>query len=115
MEPELIAVIACALMGAVGALIALSVLRAPVRDLMTRTIGLDSASKFYVRVLILGLLYIAVAAAAGASSDMVKDPAFMDYVWRIAQNLDTVLGWTAGFIGLYMVMITFIVASQRRP
>jgi hypothetical protein len=113
MDPDLIADIVLAAIAVVGALTAFFVLREPLRDLMTQTVGIDAATKFYARVLILGLVYIAMAVVFGSGS-MAKNPTFMSYVWHIGGELDDLLGWLIGFVALYTVLVTILLAAYRR-
>lgn len=112
--PSWIAIVALVVFGIAAAVIAFMVMRGPVRDLITRTIGLDPATKFYERVLILGLVYIALATAFGASFEQRQKQAFMTTVWDVVNNLDSLLYWLVGFIALYLVLITIIVAAYGR-
>jgi hypothetical protein len=99
----------------VSASVAFWVLRGPVRGLITRTVGLEPATQFYERMLFLGLLYIAIAVVFGAGdSDLGKDPTFMGVVFRMTAELDMMLGYLVGFLALFMIMITIIIAAHRR-
>jgi hypothetical protein len=113
MNPELIATIVLAVLSVLAAWVVFAVLRAPLRDLMSRTVGLDSATKFYERLLILGLLYVAIATVSGSAFNLGKDPKFMTYVWRVGLELNEALAWITGFLALYVVLITIILASHR--
>jgi hypothetical protein len=114
MESGLIVFIALTVVGAVAVWISFSVIRLPLRDLMSRVVGIESATRFYERILILGLLYLGLATVFNAGGDVSKNPNVMTYVWKIAGQLDNVLGWMIGFLALYLVLITIIIASYRR-
>jgi len=112
--PSWVAIVALVVLGIAAAYVAFAVMRAPVRDLITRTIGLDPAAKFYERVLILGLVYIAIATVFNASFVARQKQTFMTTVWDILNNLDSLMYWLFGFIALYSILITIIVAAYGR-
>lgn len=114
MDRDLIATLILTAIGAMSVLAAFVVLRAPLRDLLTRTVGIDAATKFYARVLILGLVYVAIGVVLGSGVSMGKDHAFMSYVWHVGGELDVLMGWLVGFLALYMVLITILLAAYRR-
>ena len=115
MDPYFVATIVLAVFAALSASVAFWVLRAPVRGLIGRTVGLESATQFYERMLMLGMLYIAVAVVFGSADEgLGKDLAFMAVVWHVTSVLDSALGWLVGFLALFMVMITIIIAAYRR-
>lgn len=114
MDPYFIATIALAALAALSASIAFWVLREPVRDIIARTVRLEPATQFYERMLFLGLLYIAIAVVFGAGdSDLGKDSTFMGVVFRMTAELDMMLGWIVGFLALFMIMMTIIIATHR--
>ena len=114
MEPDLIATLALAAIGAASILAAFVALNAPLRDLMNRVVGIDAATKFYTRILVIGLVYLAIGVVLGSGVSMDKDHAFMSYVWHVGRNLDDLFGWLVGFLALYTILITIIVAAYRR-
>jgi hypothetical protein len=114
MSPDLIATLALAAIGAVSALATFVVLRGPLRDLLTRTVGIEAATQFYARVLILGLVYVAIGVVFGSGVSMDKERTFMSYVWHVGGHLDDLFGWLVGFLALYMVLITILLAAYRR-
>ena len=114
MDPMLISDLVLATLGAVSAVIAFRLLRVPLRDLMNRTVGIDAATSFYERILLLCLLYVVAAAVFSASLGVEKSPNFMSYVWMVGDNLGDVLAWVAGVLALYLVIVTIIIATHHR-
>ncbi len=59
-------------------------------------------------------LRAALYAALGSPFSLNADAKFMEYVWKVAGVLSSAFGLTCLFLGVYLTLITIIVAALRR-
>jgi predicted tellurium resistance membrane protein TerC len=88
--------------------------RKSLRALLDELVALPSCTTFYARVLLLGLLFIALSMTIGTYYDFKTDAPFMEYVWKVADAFSPVLGITCLFMTGYLIVITILVAALRQ-
>ena len=96
------------------ALVVLALLRQSLGALLEDLVKLPACTVFYTRLLTIGAVFIALAAALGTEFDLKKEAAFMEYVWKVAGGLSTALGQTCLFLTGYLLVVTVLVAVLRR-
>jgi len=91
------------------------VIRPSLRKLLDEITALPAATEFYLRSFVIVILFVAVAAAVGSThSDLKPESHFMEYVWSVAGDLQSVLQGIFGVLLGYVAMITILVAALRR-
>jgi preprotein translocase subunit SecG len=99
----------------VGAAVGVHMLvRRSLRNLLDELVSLPAATSFYLRVLLTGLILIALSAALGNSFDLKAGSALMEYVWRAASGVSSVLGQVCWFVVAYLIVVTVLIAVLRR-
>jgi preprotein translocase subunit SecG len=94
-------------------LILFLLLRDSLRDLLRHTVKLPGAVTFYLRSFLLVLFLSTLSAAVGTSFDLKPDSRFMEYVWKGADGLSSTLERTLWFVGIYVVVVTILVATLK--
>ena len=95
-------------------LIIFFVLRGPTRQMLGMNSRLSAARPFFVRVLFVLLVLLALGVTAGRTLTLPADAAFMEYVWRAAGSLNEVLGWSAVVVGSFAVVMTVLLVGLGR-
>lgn len=88
-------------------------LRGSFRELLQHTVKLPGGITFYLRSFLLVLFLSALSAAVGTSFDLKSDSRFMEYVWKRADGLSSVLEKTLWFVGIYVVLATVLLATLK--
>ncbi len=81
--------------------------------LLDEVVKLPSGTTFYMRLFLIGLVFIALSSALETEFVLKEDAAFMEYVWRIADGLSSVFGITCLFITGYLFLVTILIAVLR--
>ncbi len=102
------------LLALVTALVAYFLLRKSVGDLLDDVVKLPPCTTFYMRLLGIGLIFIALSAALNTRFDLKGDVAFMEYVWKVGSGLSSTFGWICLFLTGYLFVATILVAVLRR-
>jgi hypothetical protein len=113
MNPELGVFLVLLLLSVMVAIILFFSLHNSLRDLLQSTIKLPAGVTFYLRSFALVLVLAALSAAIGIVSDMKSGAHFMEYVWTAAGGLSSVLEAVLGFLAVYLVLITILVATLK--
>jgi hypothetical protein len=88
-------------------------LRDALHGLLQRTMRLPDAVTFYLRSFFILLFFSALAGALGISFDLKSDSHFMEYVWKVASGLSTVIGQILLSLACYLVLTTVILATLK--
>jgi cbb3-type cytochrome oxidase subunit 3 len=96
------------------ALIVYALARKSLRSLLEEVVKLPSGTTFYMRLFLIGLVFIALSSALDVQFDLKEKAAFMEYVWRVADGLSSTFGITCLFIVGYLLLITILVAVLRK-
>ena len=89
-------------------------LRWSLKHLLDDVVRLVSARKFYLRVLLVTLVFGALAATVGVTIAQEKDKPFMDAVWQVAQSLDSAFWSLLVILMVYVVLVTILIAALGR-
>lgn len=87
--------------------------RKSLRGLLDEVVKLPSGTTFYMRLFLIGLVFIALSSALDTNFAMKKDAAFMEYMWRVADGLSSVLGFSCLFITGYLFLATILITVLR--
>lgn len=87
-------------------------MRPSLSGLLRHTVAEPSGVTFYLRSFFLVLVLLSASAALGTSFE-TKSNHFMEYVWKWAGGLATVLESTGGVTLGYVVVITILVATLK--
>ena len=87
--------------------------RRSARSLLDDVVRLPAATEFYMRVLLLLLVFAGLEAAVGDRWDIKPDPALMEYVSNIAGTMGEALQTAFWLIMIYMVLMTVLTATLR--
>lgn len=96
------------------ALVVHLLVRKNLRVLLENTIKIPSGTTFYIRVLLIGLYLLALAAAVQTNFNLKEGSAFMEYAWKVADGLSSAFGNMCLFLVGYLLLITILVAVLRR-
>ena len=113
MSPGLSAFLILLLLSLAVAIVLFLLLRVSLRDLLRNTVRLQAGVTFYIRSFLLVLFLSALSAAIGTSFDLKSDSRFMEYVWKGAEGLSSVLEKSLWFVAIYAVVITILVATLK--
>lgn len=83
------------------------------RGLLNQVLKLSDGTTFYLRTLLIGLLLSAAAGVVDTTFDLKPGSAFMEYVWRVASGFENVLQFFFGFMLVYLLLVTILVAVLR--
>jgi hypothetical protein len=90
-------------------------LRPSLRDLLEEITGLPAATDFYLRVFVIVVVFVALAAVLGAGHADLKDGArFMEYVWSVTSGLQDVFQNLLIVLLVYVALVTVLMAALRR-
>ena len=98
----------------VTVIVVFALIRRNLRDLLKEVLDLPPGTDFYLRILFIGLLFVALSSALGESYNFEKDTPFMEYVWRTSSVLSSVFMYISLFMALYLVLVTILVAVLKR-
>jgi len=96
------------------ALLVYALVRRGLHILLDETIRIPAGTSFYARLFLIGLVFLALYSVLSKPFRLAGDAAFMEYVWQIADEVSSTLVSSCIFIGVYLVLITIIVAALRR-
>lgn len=82
-------------------------------ELLSRMVSVPGGIVFYRRAFLLMLLFGALGPAVSASFKEVPAMHFMERVWAMADALENVFGYTFLALGIYLVLITILVATLK--
>ncbi len=100
---------------AVGVMLGMyALIRTSLRDLLDQVLKLPAATVFYLRSLLLILVFAALSKAVEDKFEHAADAAFMVYVWDVAGTLGDVLELSLAWFLVYLVQITILTAVLRR-
>lgn len=88
-------------------------LRDALQGLLQRTMRLPDAVTFYLRSFFILLFFSATAGALGFTFDLKPDSHFMEYVWKVASSLSTVMEQMLLYLAGYLVLTTVILATLK--
>jgi len=95
------------------ALIVFFALRASLRELLRNTVRFPAGVTFYLRSFLVVIFLSALSAAIGESFDLKSDARFMEYVWKVAEGLSSVLERSLWFVAIYAVIVTILIATLK--
>ncbi|MCE5326510.1 MAG: hypothetical protein LLG01_08845 [Planctomycetaceae bacterium] len=101
-------------MAIVTALIVFLVLRGPTRMMLGMNSRLAESRAFFVRVLFVMLVLLALAVAAGRIFTLPADAAFMEYVWQAAGALNGVVAAMAVVVGSFAIVMLVLLLGLGR-
>jgi preprotein translocase subunit SecG len=113
MSPGLSALLILLVLSLIVAVILFFVLRVSLRELLRNTVRLPAGVTFYLRSFVLVLFLSALSAAIGTSFDLKSDAHFMEYAWKGAEGLSTVLDKSLWVVAIYAVIVTVLVATLK--
>jgi len=115
MSPRGIAFVASFLAALVVVFVVDRLLRPSLRQLLEEVTGLPAATEFYLRSLLIVLVFMAASAPLGSvHNDLKAGSRFMEYVWSVADDLQNVLEGIFGVLLGYVALITILMAALRR-
>jgi hypothetical protein len=82
-------------------------------SLLNQALRLPDGTTFYLRTFLIGLLLAAFAGGLGATFNLKPGDPFMEYVWRVAAGMQQVCQYLFGFLLVYLILITVLVAVLR--
>jgi len=94
-------------------LIVYALARESLRSLLDEVVKLPSGTTFYIRLFLIGLVFIALSSALDKEFALKKEAAFMEYVWKVADGLSNVFGYICLYILGYLTLVTILVAVLR--
>jgi len=89
------------------------ILRKSLSSLLDEVIKLQPGTTFYLRLFAIGLFYIALSSCLDTNFNFEEGTAFMEYVWKVANGLSTLFGYTCLYILGYLTLVTILVAVLR--
>ncbi len=115
MSPRGIAFIASFLVMLAVVFLVDRLLRPSLRQLLEEVTGLRAATEFYLRSFSIAVFFIATSAALNSvHSDLKPGSRFMEYVWSVAGDLESVLQGIFGVLLGFVALITILMAALRR-
>lgn len=91
-----------------------AVLRGSLRTLLDEVLRVPAGTTFYLRSLLLLLLFAGLQKAVGDEFAHEAGTAWMVYVWDVADTVGAALETSAWVFILYLVQITILAATLRR-
>ncbi len=89
-------------------------LRWCLRDIIDEVVRLPAGRRFYLRMLLLVLILVAVASTIDNGVSVDTDAPFMTVVWEIAESLQVFFISLVFVLMTYAVLMTILVAALRR-
>ena len=96
------------------ALLVYALIQKYLSQLLDKVLRLKAGTAFYIRVFLIGLVFIALSAALDVEFSLKPGAVVMEYVWKIANGLSTVFGQTTLFIFGYLILVTILIAVLRK-
>jgi hypothetical protein len=96
------------------ALLVYAIVRRGLHILLDETIRIPAGTSFYARLFLIGLVFLALYSVLSKPFTHADNAPFMEYVWHVADVVSGTLISSCIFIGVYLVLITIIVAALRR-
>jgi hypothetical protein len=91
------------------------VIRPSLRNLLEEITALPAATEFYLRSFEIVVLFVGLAVAVGANhSELKAESRFMEYVWTVGADLQSILQGIFGVLLGYVALITILIAALRR-
>lgn len=87
--------------------------RQSLRGLLDEVVRLPSGTTFYVRLFLIGIVFIAISSTLDTEFALKEGAVFMEYGWKVAEGLSTVFGYTCLYILGYLTLVTILVAVLR--
>jgi len=95
------------------ALLVYGLLREDLRGLLGAALKVPGGVSFFLRALLIVLLYSALAGAIGKEFSLKPDAHFIEYVWSINSGLKDVIQNSLLSLLAYLVLITVLVAVLK--
>jgi len=84
------------------------------RALLDKVVRVKAGTVFYVRIFLIGLVFIAFSAALDVEFSLKQGAKVMEYVWKVTDGLSKVFGQSTLFIFGYLILVTILVAVLGR-
>ena len=97
-----------------AALLVYMLIQRYLRALLDKVIRIKAGTAFYVRIFLIGLVFIALSAALDVEFSLKQGAVVMEYVWKVADGLSNVFGQTTLFIFGYLILVTVLIAALRK-
>jgi len=94
-------------------LVVYALVRENLRALLDEVVKLPSGTTFYLRLLLIGLILIALSSVLDTTFALKPEAAFMEYVWKVTNGLSSVFGKTCLFVFGYLMLVTVLVSVLR--
>ena len=91
-----------------------ALIRTSLRKLLDQVLKFADGTEFYMRALLLLLLFAGLQEAIGDKWEYKADAAFMEYVWNIATTIGEALTQAFWSFIIYIALITILTATLRR-
>lgn len=88
-------------------------LRNSLREALDQVVRLPAATTFYLRVLSLTLIFLALSKVIGSRFDLKPEAHFMEYVWEVAGDMGGIFENIAWNLLAYLTLVTILVAVLR--
>jgi len=83
------------------------------RDLLSPALKIPGGTSFYLRALLIVLLFSALAGSVGKEFSLKPESAFIEYVWAINSGLKDVFQNSLLSLLGYLALITVVVATLK--
>ena len=97
-----------------AALLVYALVRKYLRALLDKVVRVKAGTTFYIRVFLIGLVFIALSAALDVEFSLKQGAVVMEYVWKVADGLSNVFGQTTLFIFGYLILVTILISVLGR-
>jgi uncharacterized membrane protein (UPF0182 family) len=95
------------------ALLIYRLLRGDLRDLLSPALKIPGGTSFFLRALLIVLLFSALAGSIGKEFSLKAEARFIEYVWSINSGLKDVFQNSLLSLLGYLVLITVLVATLK--
>jgi Na+-driven multidrug efflux pump len=89
-------------------------LRSPLQSLLGDVIGTNAVAEYYLRVFVLVIVFMVLAAVADPTFNFKDTVRPVEYVWAVTHGLKSVFENLMVAIFVYLGLITILVAALRR-
>lgn len=89
-------------------------LRAPLQSLLGDVIGTNAVADYYLRVFVLVIVFMVLAAVADPAFNFKDTVQPVEYVWAVTHGLKSVFENLTVASFVYLGLITILVAALRR-
>jgi len=114
MSLNLLAFAVLLILGLGAASLIFVLLDANLRKIIDDAVKLPAATAFYARMFCITVFLSAIASVLKTSFTLSSDAAGMEYVWKIAEGLSTVLANQTFLAIAFLILVTIIVAVRKR-